>query len=232
MPIINEAEENLIKQYKSMQLGNCETCKDCHKNIENLSKPISAWCIGKYFYDNPQRILFVGKNARNNPGTNESAFCNAFQEARKLWNTSWSYWSYTRDITRTIFGDNCIEHIAFTNIVKCNDSPTKDTTSSLVKTNCILNLRVLRNELEIIRPTHIIFYTAKNYDDYIASVFDDYKPLDSYDNYKLIGRRKMPWQRASAVLGNQSFHVLRVGHPQFKKKDSFVSEISDWIKAN
>ena len=61
MPIINEAEENLIKQYKSMRLGNCETCKDCHKHIENLSKPVSAWCIGKYFMIIPKEFYLSAK---------------------------------------------------------------------------------------------------------------------------------------------------------------------------
>lgn len=28
----------------------------------------------------------------------------------------------------------------------------------------------------------------------------------------------MPWQEAISTLGNQTFHVLRVGHPQCKKK--------------
>ncbi len=40
----------------------------------------------------------------------------------------------------------------------------------------------------------------------------------------------MPWQEAASTLGHQLFHVLRVGHPQCKKKDSFVNEIANWIE--
>ena len=40
----------------------------------------------------------------------------------------------------------------------------------------------------------------------------------------------MPWQEAIATLDKQTFYVLRVGHPQYKEKSSFVDEISNWIE--
>lgn len=140
-----------------MELGTCKICEECHKK-EHLSLPIGCWCVGSDFNKTSKRILFVGKNARNNPGTIEDGFRNPFQYTREsLWNKSWPYWSYTRAITQRIFGDDSIEHIAFTNIVKSNNSGGKDTTSDFVKSNCILNLKVLQQELKVIHPTHIIF---------------------------------------------------------------------------
>lgn len=224
----NEFEKKLFDRYRNMGLGSCEICAACHKN-PNLSMPIGCWCVGADYNKSPKRILFVGKNARNNPGTREKGFHNTFAEARDfLWKQSWPYWRYTREITRTIFGDDSIEHIAFTNIVKCNDSGGKDTTSDVVKTNCIIKMKVLQRELEVIQPTHIIFYTSRYYDDYISEVFDSYNT--GYDGAKKIGKRNMPWQEAVSTLGNQTFHVLRVGHPQYNKKEDFVHKISEWIK--
>ena len=157
MRYFNETEKRLAERYHHMELGTCKICEECHKK-EHLSLPIGCWCVGSDFNKTSKRILFVGKNARNNPGTIEDGFRNPFQYTREsLWNKSWPYWSYTRAITQRIFGDDSIEHIAFTNIVKCNNSGGKDTTSDFVKSNCILNLKVLQQELKVIHPTHIIF---------------------------------------------------------------------------
>lgn len=71
----------------------------------------------------------------------------------------------------------------------------------------------------------ITFLTS--FDDYIPNVFDHYNVL--YNGFKDIGKRKMSWQEAISTLDNQTFHVLRVGHPQYKKKSDFVDEISKWI---
>lgn len=103
-----------------------------------------------------------------------------------------------------------------------------DTTSDVVKTNCITNLNVLRRELAVIPPTHIIFYTNWSYDRYIPAVFDSYEMV--LDEIKSIGKRKMPWQEAAAALDKERFQVLRVGHPQYKTKKDFVREIAEWIK--
>ena len=228
MRYFNLTEKRLAEEYHQMKLGTCKICEGCHKK-QSLSIPIGCWCIGCDFNKTSKRILFVGKNARNNPGTIESGFRNPFQYTREsLWNKSWPYWSYTRAITLRIFSDDSIEHIAFTNIVKCNNSGGKDTTSDFVKSNCILNLKVLQQELKVIHPTHVIFYTSWYYDDYIPNVFDRYNI--HYNGFKDIGKRKMPWQEAISTLGNQTFHVLRVGHPQCKKKSDFVYEISKWIE--
>lgn len=231
----NEAEQKLLKLYHDMSIGTRDECKDCHDNINNLSDPISCWCVGKDFYKNPKRILFVGKNARGNPGTKENGFRNTFQATRNyLWDESWPYWSYTREITQTIFGDDSVEHIAFTNIIKCNNSSGNDTTPDLVKENCILKFKILQNEIKIINPTHIIFYTARNYDAYILKVFDtnSYKILYNDDRKQIGSHNTMCWQEATADIDNQSFHILRTGHPQFKKRIDFVNEVSKWIKDN
>lgn len=228
MNYYNVIEERLAQQYLTLGVGTNKICTDCHQD-SNLSMPIGCWCVGSNFNNHQKRILFVGKNARGNPGAIENNFRNTFQYARdKLWNKRWAYWSYTRAISQKIFKNDSIENIAFTNIVKCNSSGGVDTTSDSIKNNCILKLKVLQNELQIINPTHIIYYTSYFYDNYIPNVFNSF--TINYNGIRSIGKRTMPWQEAIATLGKQTFYVLRVGHPQYKEKSSFVDEISNWIE--
>ena len=93
MRYFNETEKRLAERYHHMELGTCKICEECHKK-EHLSLPIGCWCVGSDFNKTSKRILFVGKNARNNPGTIEDGFRNPFQYTREsLWNKSWPYWS-------------------------------------------------------------------------------------------------------------------------------------------
>ena len=82
--------------------------------------------------------------------------------------------------------------------MKCNNSPDKDTTSDLVKRNCICYLKVFSEEVKIIRPTHIIFYTNRYYDAYIPHAFDTFKRLT--ETQKKIGKKNIPWDNAEATI--------------------------------
>ena len=115
-------------------------------------------------------------------------------------------------------------------MVKCNNSHGKDTTSGSMKDHCIGEMKVLKKEIEIIKPTHIIFYTGRYYDYYIPKVFDE-------DGYKVIvntlqpiGKRNIPWFEAEAKIGNMKFNVLRVWHPERKKKSVYVEALCGWIR--
>ena len=77
MRYFNETEKRLAERYHHMELGTCKICEECHKR-ERLSLPIGCWCVGSDFNKTSKRILFVGKNARNNPGTIEDGFRNPF----------------------------------------------------------------------------------------------------------------------------------------------------------
>lgn len=226
----NNAEKRLLELYEKMELGKSKICRDCRLECD-MSMPIGCWFVGNHFYDNEKRILFVGKNARGNPGNVHGAFMNQFEYVRDLlWKKSWPYWSYTYAISETIYGTNTPEYIAFTNLVKCNNSPNIDKTPDNVKDYCIKQLGVLRKEIEIILPTHIIFYTSWDYDKYIHEIFEQFDI--NYNTKKLIGNKNMPWMEATAMLDKNEMKVLRVGHLERKKKEDFVNSIVDWIKSN
>ena len=234
----NPTEEKLLSMYKRICMGNCSTCQSCHATIENLSPPVSAWGVGNNFVNEDKKLLFVGKNARgyfDQPANGN--FHEAFDDGRwlwepsnwrKNWGTSSAYWTYTRTITGKIFGDDSFDHIAFTNLVKCNDSATTDTTSNFVKDNCLKRLKVLSQEIKIIRPTHLIFYTGWKYDGYILRFFFDTLKIFN-DARKKIGAKYVPWTTGIATIDGLKIRVLIAGHPQNLKKDSYIKAVSSWV---
>ena len=56
---------------------------------------------------------------------------------------------------------------ALSNIVKCNDGSTTDNTTDEIRTNCMDKLGVIWKEVEILKPKRIVFFTGRNYDDFI-----------------------------------------------------------------
>lgn len=241
----NQAEDGLLNIYNKMKLGNCSICQECRNSVpvpEDLSVPVSAWCIGNVFYKQEKRILFVGKTARGTPKKMCGSVGDTFADTREfLWWETYdndgipaampsAYWGYTAEITKRLYGIDSPEFIAFTNIVKCNDSPDIDTSNSVMKDNCVKKLKVLTHEISYINPTHIIFYTGRTYDSYIKSVFDTYQVI--VDKDASVGKRTMPWKEACGYIDNKAYHVLRIGHPERKKKEAFVSRVVEWVSNN
>ena len=234
----NPTEEKLLSMYKRICMGNCSTCQSCHATIENLSPPVSAWGVGNNFVNEDKKLLFVGKNAHgyfDQPANGN--FHEAFDDGRwlwepsnwrKNWGTSSAYWTYTRTITGKIFGDDSFDHIAFTNLVKCNDSATTDTTSNFVKDNCLKRLKVLSQEIKIIRPTHVVFYAGNAYDDYIPHVFDTFNVQLATN--KAIGQKLMSWTEATATLDGLTIRTIIIGHPERLNKVEFTDAVCDWVR--
>ena len=233
MPTHNNLEQSILDMYTDIHLGSCYECSICNEKNEKLSKPVSCWFVGDRFHLQTKRILFIGKNARGfQEYKDENKFIEAFDDGRKLWRNrkNWAYWSYTAEITSRIFGDDSPEYISFTNFVKCNNSDGNDTTSKNMKENCIIKKKVLANEITVIKPTHVIFYTHTDYDNYMPKVFDAFRK--EVDEKKKIGKRNMPWLEAEAELDDLKINVLRIGHPQCKKKVDFINSVCDWISRN
>lgn len=65
---------------------------------------------------------------------------------------------------------------------------------------------------------------------YIPKVFDAFRK--EVDEKKKIGKRNMPWLEAEAELDDLKINVLRIGHPQCKKKVDFINSVCDWISRN
>ena len=224
----NVMEENLFIMYDDINLGSSSVCKECQEKTTNLSLPVSFWFVGSNYEHENGRVLFVGKNARGKPGEKRNNYYDGRNVAKELWNKSWAYWSYIRNITEEMYGENGADYIAYTNIIKCNNSSSTDNTSELVKDNCIRKMQVLRREIELLKPKRIIFLTSSGYDNYIKSIFNNVVDIE---NKKIqIGAKKMPWWEFSAYIENDNIKVLRVGHPERKKKVDYVNAIANWIK--
>lgn len=65
---INDCEKKLLELYKNTLTEQNPTCKKCKNNNDALTRPVGAWVVGNKFYSHKKRVLFVGKNARGNPG--------------------------------------------------------------------------------------------------------------------------------------------------------------------
>ena len=216
-------EEEIFKMYDEIKIAKNEICTDCKVIVNDLYSPVTIWQVGNFFNNDKYKILFVGKNARGPLGN----FYDCIKEADKLIDCSWPYWSYTKAIFNKIYPDsevNAWEKIAFTNIVKCNNSVSVDTTTEKIKENCILKLQVLKREVSILKPNYMVFYTGKDYDHYIQEVFNI--KIDA-SKRKQIGRRQIPWNEFSIYENGHITKCLRTAHPERKKKDDFVNSIAE-----
>ena len=230
MDSMTPAEADLFSLYRNIFQDN-PACSACRAENPSLSLPVGAWFVGIQFEHQSRRVLFVGKNARGQPGqTTENFLCEFSYAREELWTKSWPYWSYTRAISLRLFGNDSPENIAFTNLIKCNDSDTLDTTTPHTMECCIRRLQIFRKEVAIIRPTHIVFYTGRGYDRFLLEspgIFD--RLTITRDTVLPVGKKSGPWLEADALLDGHFFRVLRTGHPERLKKDAFTAAIAHWV---
>ena len=229
-------EEALLKLYKKDQVGDCNICRKCRESNKKQcrSRPLSAWFVGQRFTEGDMRILFVGKNARgyfpNEDGVDDGINV-VFSCRENLIDKGWAYWNYMRAIINEYFGDDDTEHVALTNMVKCNGSNAEDTTTDAMKNYCIKELGVLRKEMSIIKPTHVVFCTGWYYDDYVKFAFDSVKMWDR-NAVRKIGAKEQPWGAGVGIVDGREIQFLRVCHPERKKKVDFVNGVVEWIQKN
>ena len=219
-------EEEILKMYDEIKIAKNDICADCKVIVNDLCSPVTIWQVGNFFNADKYKILFVGKNARGSLGD----FCDCTKKADELIENPWAYWSYTKAIFNKIYPNskvNAWERIAFTNIVKCNNSTSVDTTKKEIKKNCILKLQVLKREISILKPNYMVFYTGKDYDKYIQEIFNI--KFDT-SKRKQIGARQILWNEFSISENDHVTKCLRTAHPERKKKDDFVNSIVEWIK--
>lgn len=220
-------ENEIFKMYDSLDIGKALTCLNCNDNTQNLSRPVSFWFVGEKYSSSQYKLLFIGKNARGNPGMSKNSYLDSRDRADELWEGSWPYWSYTRSISEELYGKDSGDYIAYTNIMKCNNSETIDTTSNLMKDNCISRMQIIREEIKVLNPKNIVFLTSKGYDDYFNSIFDEI--LNIRSECVSIGKKKMPCWEFTGTIENTKINVLRIGHPERKNKASYVSLVSSWV---
>ena len=222
---MNKFEKQIFDMYEKINIGKCGSCQNCRNHNPELSLPISIWQVGDEYYSSKYKVLFVGKVARGNPGEKRGCFMDATKRADELFETSgWAYWNYTKAIANSLYYENAWEKIAFTNMVKCNNSDTIDTTNDLIRNCC---LPIIKEEIRILNPKNIVFYT-KGYNTLVEKLFDDI--MNSKTECVPIGKKEMCSLTFNGVISNSISRVIIVGHPERMKKEDYINHIVNFIK--
>ncbi len=216
-----------------------DLCKQCRRASNHVTNALGPYLVCDAEFS-ANSILFIGKVARGDCLGPEIADqledVTAFGAA-SIAERSWPYYAYTRAIIERVYGDLAtgIRHVSFTNMVKCNNETTPDTSDRTSKEFCIAKNRFIWREIEVIRPRLVIFYTGTAYDDFIDGYMPDFarSHQDNADREVVIGKKRMPWRDRSFFDDQQRevLRFLRVGHPERKKKEDFVRVLSEWITA-
>lgn len=229
----------IIQTFHDCGMGSNAVCQSCRSESGVTTNALGPWLIAESPSEQ-QSVLFVGKVARGDclgeeVGENLEdvrAFGRDF-----IRTSSWHYWSYTREIIEEVYGslDAGFRCVSFTNIVKCNNESTPDTTHPAAKRRCISENRFIWHEVELLRPQRIIFYTNCDYDDFIDEFMPTYasKWRDNSDLSVDVGQKTMPWWDRSFFDNDDKevLRFLRIGHPERKNKEDFVQLVSQWISS-
>jgi hypothetical protein len=225
--------------FKRLDLLENNICKYCEAEIK---APLLPWHIGEDYEGAQDKLVFVGKPHRGEPGKKlSSGVLDARELATDLYfNSSWAYWSYTREIISQVYGDAKAgwENVALLNAVKCTSTHSTDKTSYRTAASCIDRLEVLPRELAVLEPTMIVFYTWHFHRDLFAKPFldNDYAGYDEVTS----PRHKVPckskeigwWHRVFETSWCNELPVLVVSHPERKGKPEYVSLLTEWVQAN
>ena len=231
------------KMYKKIKLLKNPVCKKCRPLNKN---PVSIWQVGSKFDWDKHKILFVGKTGRGDwEIDNKSVYVYlTWNDVKyRFLNYNNPFWMYTREIVTRIYGspEEGWNRIAFTNMIKCTDTDTVDTTDDSVKDYCILELGVIQKEIEILKPKNVIFYTGPNYDDQIDGLINNLKI--SFNAQKIVtlskrhiragskGNRLKLYQKE--LLNKNDKRIMRfliTSHPERQNEERFVRNITRWIE--
>lgn len=242
-----ELERKIFEQYRKIKKEKKDVCKDCEKEkkLPNSKHPVSIFVVGKNFRNEKYKVMFVGKTVlggwNTDPKDSESSFVCAKTEGFL------PFWSATdinqciKEVCQKLWLENDAgeiwNKIAFTNIVKCTTSEETDKTPATLKNNCILKARFFEKEVEVIKPTHIIFFTSRSYDKYIDKLDFGYR-FKNVTNRTHKKEETIWWHRQFLTNGKVKMHFLRVYHPGFygrksqEAKENFAENIANWIKKN
>lgn len=245
--------EKVLDMYKANNLGKNEICHICKKeqiNIDcGLSSPITPYYVGKHYEDDNFKILFVGKNARGTLydfGENIPEIIDAREKGSEYFlEYSKPFWTYIKAISCLVLAnepEDAIERIAITNLIKCNnamdddgknsDGTYNDYTTPTMMENCLNKLGVFWNELDILKPKHIIFFTHFYYDEYLNNFSNKFTLKEIHDKEfsRQNGAKRILWWDRHFYEGEKLvMRVLRTSHPQYQKKEEFVEKIANWI---
>lgn len=231
--IINLYEKELCLGTKDNK--KCEECNAIYK------KPLLPWQIGSKFSTEKGGILIAGKPHRNEipkgATMRESKIIDARKRGKELFKSHWAYWSYTRELLKSIYGsdEESWEHIALANVVKCTSTSGKDKTSLRCAKQCIIENGVIFKEIELLKPRKILFYTWSMHKSMFSNItFAENGTViehTSNSHKRKCGKKQLGWwDRTLTANWGSKVDFLVLGHPERMKKDEYVSMVSDWLK--
>lgn len=238
-------KDQVFKMYHHISLGENEICYECKKE-GNIEIPLSIYYVGVNLPCHDS-IFFIGKTAVGGEGigpvinssfTDSTTFGEESLDGLERLSGLRAYYSYTHEIIKHYYGsyEKGKRNVALSNIVKCNNTTTNDSTDYRRKDFCIKKLQTIWKEVDLLLPKKIVFYTNTYYDDFI----DEFRPNlcesieDIIDTNVMIGNKNSPfWHRRFYNKdGNIICDFLRLSHPQRMKKDEYVSCVVEWLFKN
>ncbi len=215
------------------------SCDACDARIRH---PVAVWHVGRDYANAPIRVLFVGKPHRGKPGTPRPSGLIDPREMveTKLRGKAWPYWNYTLEIARLVHGteDAGWDRIAMTNIVKCTNvdagagAHSADTTSLVMVERCAADLGVISAEIRLLRPTHLVLYTASFYPRTVQalSLGASTPWRDAVNTDKACGRKALPWrEREAEASWGGPLRMLITGHPERMNRAHYTSMVAEWV---
>jgi hypothetical protein len=257
---MNGLENRVFEMYrKTINDGHCRGCYErdiSEKRMRN--PPASFWYLGDNFADETKpRIAFVGKTMwltrddlsefeKNGPIYDVRDRTPLFYTADFV--RGYRYWKCIQNVSERVYSIGkeerelvFLENIFITNIAKCDvikdENDYRDVTDFEYYKNCI---DIFEKEIEITKPSHIIFFTNNYFDPLIEKLRfgyrdPDWKDFTTKDCRRQITTRKDVkrgsvcwWHRGFYKDGKPSMHFLRTNHPQGTPKE-FDDEIVNWI---
>jgi|LakMenEpi03Aug12_release.lakeMendotaPanAssembly.Ray.scaffolds.fasta_scaffold615313_1 uracil-DNA glycosylase len=232
--------QDIYNRFKLEKIGENEFCTKCRLETDICTTPLSPYLISDNFTNPNERIMFVGKTARGCDFGNEtdSFYENVLEFGNDfIRNNSWSFFSYTREIILRYFKDleEGLKKSSYSNLMKCNNESTQDTTQNLSKELCLNSNKFIWKEINIIKPKRIIFYSHYYYDSFI----DNFKPENcckiidktSQENTVPIGQKfAYHWHREFYDKeGKFICAFLRTSHPERLNKNDFVNNVLKFL---
>jgi hypothetical protein len=249
---MTEASDRLFQMYQESMNGLCAECRRLDKiKKRRRNGPISFWQVGSSFQDGieSKRVAFVGKTSWMDPTDLEGhvrsgPVWNCTKDFNELWEkySATRGYRYWRSVRRVADGLKLTsEDIFITNLAKCNVLPERknsyvNITDWEYVSNCI---GIFEKEIQITKPSHVIFFTGTNYDSLIDKLSFGYEGKDysmnditDKDYMKRISQKQHIWwwHRAFYSGDEARLHFLRTRHPQGAPRQ-FEDKIIGWVSA-
>jgi hypothetical protein len=205
-------------------------------------RPLLPWHVGDRFAEDPLRLVIIGKPHREDEPTVDRP--GGTQDGRatadRLFRTKpWPFWRYTRELLRRLHGseEEGWSRTALTTLVKCSNAKggaeANDRTTPTMKACCIGDLGVVRQELAILEPRTVILYTGRPYDAWVKGLCwrrgQSWRDVTSMTHIRRCGDVPLPWWEGEMSGSGPRVRVLRLGHPQGKPLQAYVTLLTRWI---